>query len=229
LISDIRKVNKFAVSAEELEHLLKQRYGNESNALEEGLGLLKQLGKYFPKRFIRLEHLNWIFKNEENLLELRKIVDFFEEENGKPFRNSARVVLESQVRKNFYGPYDAAYFKMLESIYGFEIPPGLFPVWITYYSAECAMLRHENNQLSDIEIAFEAGAEIYHLSKQDLSNFYPDLGDIADIDNNSILRVIGVGLKAIAVPVEELPESGWYSSGAKKAIKGGNRFTIGKE
>ena len=224
ILSTIKEANRFTIPEKELLGLFKQTFGNDEDAVKQGLNLLKQLGNYFPKKFIRLEHLQWMLENEENLSEITKILEFFEEESGKPFRISARVILESQVKGCFYGPYDAAYFKMLESIYGFEIPVELQPVWIAYYSSECATLRRENENWSDVEIAFEAGSHVYYLAEIGLSEFHPDPGDIADIDNNTILRVIGIGLEAIACPIDEIPEEGWYASGAKKAIKGGNRF-----
>ncbi len=92
--------------------------------------------------------------------------------------------------------------------------------WFTHgmriFSTQCALIRHENPNLSDRQIYARAMLETAHIIL-DLGGLAPGFGEVCDIANGVIYTIEGDGVNAALSYASAIPFVGWFSAGVKFA------------
>lgn len=132
-------------------------------------------------------------------------------------QNAAIVTLLTSNSDLLYGPYDSNYFDVLDPFVELNLTdPSLVILWQTHFTAQCALLRTENPDWSDIEIYYESFNELMHIGL-DLAGMVPVVGIVFDVINGVAYAIEGEGVNAALALGSAIPVAGQWVTTAKYA------------
>jgi hypothetical protein len=88
----------------------------------------------------------------------------------------------------------------------------------SYILMECAILKREHPDWSDVHVYWEASKAMLQLAL-DIGGLVPGIGEVCDLTNAGIYAVTGDTFNAGLSLASAIPIAGWYASGYKYAIK----------
>lgn len=97
---------------------------------------------------------------------------------------------------------------------------------IMHFTIQCAVLRANHPEWSDMKIYWEASKELVHITL-DILGLVPVFGEVADLTNGILYTIEGEGLNATLSFAATVPVAGWAAVGVKYAFKVNEVATIG--
>ena len=129
------------------------------------------------------------------------------------------VTLRVDIYGLIYGPYDDLYASTINPYYDADLnDPYTMAVFMAHFSVQCAILKLENPEWSDLKVYWEASKEMVHIAL-DIAGMVPVVGEICDLTNGIIYTIEGDGVNATLSFAATIPVLGWWATGAKYAKK----------
>ena len=97
---------------------------------------------------------------------------------------------------------------------------------LMHFSIQCAVLRANHPNWSNLKIYWEASKEFVHITL-DILGLVPVAGEIADLTNGALYTIEGDGVNATSSFASAVPVAGWAAVGVKYAVKIKTVATIG--
>jgi hypothetical protein len=142
--------------------------------------------------------------------------------NGSPEAiKASRITLEILQVNNITGPYDMLHLTRLLP-YNPQLRYSELathnPLFWAYFKVNCAIIKLEHPEYSNIRVYWEATKEYIH-SGLDIIGLIPVVGEVADLFNGFIYTVEGDGVNASLSFASMVPVAGWGATAAKYAKK----------
>ena len=163
---------------------------------------------------------NALIQNSLNGNQAIKILNFIKSKNRSESSISAALATTKVISDNLlYGPYDQNYYQSFNHFVEFDTTDPYFGI---RFSAECAILKATNPNLSDLEVYLQA---MWNLTKEpvhlvlDVAGLIPVVGEAADLINGAIYLLEGDNLNAGLSFAGAIPFAGWAATGSKLVVK----------
>jgi len=170
---------------------------------------------------LTFEQVEWIFENTENHQIALQMLDLLQDDGYSDEAIIATQITLSTLAEGML--YYNTYFNIIHQYVDFNSTYD--PVWAIYFSTKCAIIKAQNPIWPDWKVYWEASREIVHLAL-DLGGLVPVVGEVCDVVNGVIYTIEGDGVNASLSFAAAIPIAGWFSTGAKFAYKGTNKFVV---
>ncbi len=130
---------------------------------------------------------------------------------------AAKMTIDAAINNLITGPYNSNHFATI-NIYLPQNNITTDPMYWFWFSINCALIKIEHPEYSQIRVYWEASKEMIHLTL-DVVGLVPLFGEVADLANGIIYSIEGDGVNAGLSFAAMIPVAGWYSAGIKFAKK----------
>lgn len=171
-----------------------------------------------------LEYLKENNNSPESMQMAEEMVDLYYQDlqNDDLDLDVMHMTLET-VKGNYLNqPFDANYYNTIDPYTEENLNSvDLSMIWYAYFTAQCAVLRHQNPGWSSLRVYWQASKEMIHIAL-DVVGLVPVVGEVADLTNGVIYTIEGDGLNATLSYASAIPVAGWAAAGVKFAkVAGG--------
>ncbi|NJM79938.1 MAG: hypothetical protein HC854_10530 [Flavobacterium sp.] len=131
------------------------------------------------------------------------------------------IILQAKIQDKFYNNIDDAFLLDIDQYMDMEvanIDPILMAQLKSYFTVQCAVLRYNHPDWSDLKIYWEASKEMLHITL-DIFGLVPVFGEVADLTNGVLYTIEGDGVNATLSYASSVPLAGWAAVTTKYAVK----------
>lgn len=140
-------------------------------------------------------------------------------QNGNLDTNIVNMTLIALKGNYFNQPFNGGYYNAIDPYTEENLQNSAnWPAWYFYFTAQCAFIRLQHPEWSDLKIYWEASKEMVHIAL-DVVGLVPVAGEVADLANGIIYTIEGDGVNASLSFTSMIPVGGWIAAGAKFAIR----------
>ena len=116
-------------------------------------------------------------------------------------------------------PLDDAFMTSIDQyIDASMIDPITMQLISAHYSAQCAVLRYNHPNWSEIKVKWEASKDLLHITL-DALGLIPVYGEVADLANGVLYKIDGDNVNATLSVANAIPIAGWVSFSTKYGLK----------
>jgi hypothetical protein len=145
------------------------------------------------------------------------VINDSQEEEAETLNNVVKMILVTERNNYFTNPLNQNYANLIDPFTEVDLQT-LWPLWQIYFSSKCAILKFQHPSWSMLKVYWEASKEMIHLGL-DIVGLVPVIGEVADLTNGVIYTTEGDGVNATLSYASTIPVVGWFTTGAKMAIK----------
>ena len=191
---------------------------------EGALDVGSALSSFLPD--LTSEQTGWInaVGNQSEVLDLLMLLQ--ENSFSEEAETATLLTLTSLMNATLSGPYDTEHYTVINSYTQPDLTdPYTAAVWAAHFSMQCAVLKLQHPEWSDLRVFWEASKEMVHLAL-DIGGLVPVVGEVCDLVNGVLYTLEGDGVNASLSFAATIPIAGWFATGAKLAYKGSWKFVV---
>ncbi len=135
--------------------------------------------------------------------------------NSNEARAATKITIDALRYGKLNGPYNSQYYSTINSHVSANLTdPVTQARWAAHFSMQCAILKLEHPQWSDMRVFWEASKEMVHLVL-DIGGLVPVIGEVCDLTNGLIYTIEGDGVNATLSFSAAIPVAGWFATGGQ--------------